>query len=58
MQTNQNLLNARRHEIRTLLDQLTYTCAGHAQDEIHEQLRLAIADARRVRRILSEPMSS
>lgn len=53
MQTNQNLLNTRRQEIRIRLDKITYTRDAQTHDEIHEQLREAIAEARRVLRILS-----
>jgi hypothetical protein len=49
MYTDEDLLNDRREEIRILLDRLTYARDAHAQDEIHEQLRHAIADARRLR---------
>ena len=58
MQTNQHLLSTRRQEIRILLDRLTYTSDGQTQDDIHEQLREAIAEARRVRQILCETASS
>ena len=58
MQTHQPLLNARRQEIRRLLDRLTYTRDGHTHDEIYEQLRQAIAEARRVRRIVCATVSS
>ena len=58
MEANQNLLNTRRQEIRMLLDKLTYTRDGHTYDEIHEQLRQAIAEARRVRQILCDTVSS
>jgi hypothetical protein len=53
MQTNQNLLNTRRQEIRILIDKITYTRDAHTHDEIREQLREAIAEARHVLRILS-----
>jgi len=57
MPIDQSLLNTRRREIRILLDRLTYARDGHAQDEIHEQLRQVIADARRVRHVLCETAS-
>ena len=58
MQTHQHPLNDQRREIRMLLDRLTYTRDGHTHDEISEQLRRAIAEARRVRRILCDTVSS
>ena len=58
MPTNQHLLNTRRQEIRILLDRLTFTRDGQTQDDIHEQLREAIAEARRVQRILSDAVFS
>jgi len=54
MQTNQHLASTRRQEIRILLDKLTYAREGPAQQEMNEQLRQAIAEARRVRRILCD----
>ena len=58
MQTNQHVLDTRRQQIRTLLDRLPFTRNGQTQHDIHEQLREAIAEARRLRRILCEPISS
>ena len=40
-----------------LLDKLVYLRDCHGHDEIHEQLSQAIAEVRRVRRILCDTVS-